>query len=324
MKPTSEQVFTTKFIPMDIPNSGIKICFSGDIHKAVTSHCKSAFQACIDEWKHDIKEEKKGGPALVVLMTGDESDTASTSERKGLAAASLHGQTYEKLDKGTLAELRELRDELSFLGPRLKGMIQGNHHWVFGCDIPSSNIVKGMSSTQWLCDQLGSHWLGFLSYVRLYCRDPHGFFSPFDVVLCHGKAGAKLIGTSINQIMDLKIIFPNADVYVMAHDHQLGAWKVQALEIPNGASCFSGPREGRDLSLANAAHLRVAHREQVFTRSGSCLRGYEPGVSSYPVGGLFRPTALGMSRVAAKMVRTRKTVDGKMRSTLTWDMKATV
>jgi hypothetical protein len=196
-------------------------------------------------------------------------------------------------------------------------MIQGNHHWSFAFPNKQAGIEVGTTSTQWLCRELGCHWLGFLTYSRFACEH-QGVHLPLDVVACHGKSGSKLVGTSLNQVVDLKLIFPRADAFVMGHDHQLGAWKTDSLEVPSGPGAVMG--EGTD----SPEHLRISHQTQVFMRSGSCLRGFDAGKPSYPVGGLFRPTAMGMARLHATIKRTRRIVDGRPRDERIWDLKTEV
>lgn len=323
MKPNSEQIFTTKYVPFQLSPKGMKLCFVGDIHSEVGGHCRSAFDACIAEWREDLKHEAKGGPRLGVIFMGDEADSLSASERKALEHAELHGQTQTKLNKMIISEMKDFRKKVAFLDDHLVGMIQGNHHWLFKHAVPEEGIEGGMTSTEWLCQQLGTHWLGFLTYLRLGCSNTTCRF-PFDIVACHGKAGAKLVGTSLNQIVDLKMVFPTADAYAMGHDHQLGAWKTNTLEIPKGSAAFEG-RDSKSRNLQNMAHLRVSHQEQAFLRTGSCLRGYDPGQPSYTVGGLFRPTALGMARLTAQIKRHLHTSDnGTEWRESAWDLTATI
>jgi hypothetical protein len=79
-----------------------------------------------------------------------------------------------------------------------------------------------------------------------------------------------------------------------------------------------------DITTGNMAHLRVAHQEQAFLRTGSFLRGYDPGVPSYPVGSLFRPTAIGMARVTAKIQKRSHQVGEETKIESMWKMETGV
>ena len=121
-----------------------------------------------------------------------------------------------------------------------------------------------------------------------------------DIVPCHGKAGGKLAGTTINQVEDLKRIFPVADIYVMGHDHQRGAWPKSILLADDRGN--------------------IKQKRQFLARSGSFKKGYVDGVSGYEVGRLLTPSDLGAIIFSVSVHRDQK--DGGDRYIL--DIKATI
>ena len=97
------------------------------------------------------------------------------------------------------------------------------------------------------------------------------------IVAHHGKAGGKLAGTTINQVADLRTVFTDADIYMMGHDHQRGAWPQSILHV----------------SPTGHGEPRLHARRQWLCRTGSYLRAYAPGMASYAASRLLRPADLG-------------------------------
>jgi len=247
----------------------------------------------IDRLKDTVQYGKslmKKMPVYFVLM-GDELDITSKAERAALGASKLHDSTYDMID----IHVRTIGLELLKLLEPLKGhtlaVVEGNHKWVFSQAYDKYDIRAGETNSQWLARQLKAQWAGFLSYLRI-CVDTASCAREVstkneeyhvDIVACHGKGGAKLLGTSVNQVNDLRTIFPTADVYMFGHDHQKLAVPVSCLQV----SAHS-PRFERDQPLI------VKERMQFLCRTGSFQRGYVPNESSFVVGGLFRPSVLGV------------------------------
>ena len=109
-------------------------------------------------------------------------------------------------------------------------------------------------------------------------------------VLCHGRAGGKTFGITINQVGDLKQLFPVADVFCMAHDHQRTAHPVSVL-VP------MRKKEGGYI---------IKQKRQFLCRSGSFVKAYQDGSDSYEVFRLYKPSDLGALKLTINIHRDYK------------------
>lgn len=228
MSKDNDAVFVCETTTIKIPTicSEWSLVPIGDIHYG-TSKCD------VDRFKdalHYCKNLRKKRVVKYVYM-GDELDIASASERKVLLNSDLHDATYEQIDHAVIARGEELLKLLAFtIGDNL-GMVEGNHKWVFQNDYPEHDVHKGETSTRWLARRLGTAWLGFLTYLRVSVvgeKSPGNDQYTYDIVACHGKGGGKLVGTSINQVDDIRKIFPVADAYCLPEQAELlttAGWK---------------------------------------------------------------------------------------------------
>lgn len=300
-----EAILTTKNIRIFCPDSTTPmLSFSafGDIHYGVRGHSRANFEATLGR----IRRRLAQSPNHYVFFTGDQTDKFSDSERKSLFAAALHAGSVESIDEWMVTGyLEPLAKKLEFLGDHNLGFVQGNHTYVFQTNSEQYGYSCGMSGEQWLAKRLQTHWLGWICYMRLSihrgagCGKTEPKSIPLDFVICHGKGGGKLAGSTINGVDDLRRIFPSAHCYFAGHDHQLGVVPVSMLEVPMGV----GSRTGEP-TFKSMAHLRIRTHDQLLCRCGSSLKAYEPGVASYVVRSLMRPACLGHIEVFAKLERT--------------------
>jgi hypothetical protein len=201
---------------------------------------------------------------------GDYADFASASEQKALLkTAGLHDQTIEDFGDMVRKRNRALSMEMSFMKPNVLGLIDGNHNWMFS---------NGTTATEDLADRLMTEYLGWLCHYTLSVK-PENSSKSINVYLvaCHGRAGGKTPGNTINQVGELRNIFPVADLYVFGHDHQRGAW-------PNSILVPSSGKDGI---------TTLKQKRQFLCRSGSFKKAYEHDKSGYEVGRLLRPADLG-------------------------------
>lgn len=240
----------------------------GDVHRDTPS-CD------IDRWNW-FRDKCKKFPQedTYYIGMGDFNDFASSKEQKSLSHADIHDQTRDKFDQIVQSDNRKFAEEIKFMRGRLIGLLDGNHNWTFR---------DGKTATEDLCERMNAPYLGWLAHVTLKvklfyntgkaktrsCTDVKLYIVP-----CHGKAGGKLMGTSINQVDDLTRIFPVADLYIMGHDHQ--RYAVPKVILIPGVS-------GAD----------IKQKRQFLARSGSFKKGYCEGVSGYEVGRLLRPSDMG-------------------------------
>lgn len=250
--------YKQKTIELDNFDDKINIFFFGDVHRDTPS-CDA------DRWRKFLKDAKETPDSYFFAM-GDLNDFASTKEKKIIDKSELHDTTKGKFDYVAEKDIRRICAEMSFMRGRMLGVLEGNHSWIF---------KNGKKSDENIAERMASEYCGWLCAYTLILKVGHKGCS-IHFVLCHGRAGGKRAGTSINQVEDLKVIFPAMDVYVQAHDHNRGAWPVSAL-IP-----IRGPKE-----------WHIKQKRQWLCRSGSFKKGYMPDTSGYEIGRLLRPSDLG-------------------------------
>jgi predicted phosphodiesterase len=244
----------------------------GDVHRD-TQSCE------VERW-HDWLKKARNTDAYYISM-GDTHDFASASEKKSLQKADLHETTLEKFDQIVTEMNRKFCGEIGFMRDKLLCMVDGNHNWL---------LANGKTSTDDLAERMNSISVGWLChYTWLFSFKDHGKGNNLAIrfVLCHGKAGGKTAGITITQVDDLKRVFPVADVYVMGHDHQRGAWPVSVL-VPSQST------------------NEIKQKRQLLCRSGSFKKAYVDGHASYEVGKLFKPSDLGALKLTISFNRSQK------------------
>lgn len=252
----------------------IQIVPFGDVHRKSTL-CDT------ERWKA-FNNRYKNAKNTYFIGLGDYDDFASSSERKAIKHSALHGQSIDKLDKLAMRDTIEFSKEIAHMKGRLLGLIEGNHRWDF---------QDGRTSTQVLCELMGCKYLGDLSFVVLSGKVHGGTRGNVEILASHGKGGGKLLGSTFNRIEDMGKIVPQADIFLMGHDHKKGAVSSTVIQ-------FDG--------------LVMKQKRQWYGRTGSFLRGYEVDQPSYVVDALYRPTDLGTIRFEVEFKRIRKDGDDKI------------
>jgi len=250
----------------------------------------------VDRWKGFLahtKQEIADGQQTYFIGIGDWNDFAAWGDRKKLRNASLHESTIIRLDEGALRDQQSIVDELAFTKDRWVGMIQGNHRWEYTL-LPD---MEGMSSEDYYAEQLNTRNLGDAAYIRLSVsfKTKPSMSRKIDIVTYHGKAGGKLAGTTINQVDDLKRVFPEADIYITGHDHRKVA-------VPTTTLWASSQKKG---------NMKLTQKRQWLMRSGSFLRGYVEGESSYIVRKMLAPTDLGVVKIKCGFKRDQRDGDDR-------------
>lgn len=273
----------TKVLPMNGIEDYYSINIFGDVHRFARS-CD------VDRWKYFLskgraKVEERPDRTLF-LGLGDYDDFASTREKTRMA--DLHETTIDSLDEMNEKRMRAMASEMKFMMGRTLGLIEGNHHWLY---------QDGTTSTMSLAKRLQAEYLGWLChYTLIFKFEDRNSTSAVHLVLCHGKAGGKTFGITLNQVGDLKQIFPAADIYIMGHDHQRGAWPVSVL-VPS------------QKKVGGSSIYSLKQKRQLLCRSGSFKKAYEPNGKGYEVSRLLRPADLGALELLVKFHRDYKEGD---------------
>jgi hypothetical protein len=254
----------------------ITIWFWGDVHRDTPS-CD------VERWKWFLSEAKRTmNENTYFYGLGDYNDFASASEQKHIHSGKLHRETILKLDDIVKRDNRRLASEIKFMRGKIIGLVEGNHTWEF---------FDGQTACMDLATRMGTNYLGWLNHhtINISFKDRAGSKKDVYIIGCHGKAGGKTMGNTINQVDDMRSIFPIADIYVMGHDHQRTARPASIL-LP--------------YSSKGESHLK--QKRQFLCRSGSFKKAYTPGVSSYEVSRLLKPSDLGALRMDISFHRDTK------------------
>jgi hypothetical protein len=269
-------------IILDDYDDYIDLWFWGDVHRDAKS-CDE------DRWKQFLKKADKGDKDKTYYIgLGDYMDFASDREQKKLLKEgyALHETTMDNIHELVEKQNRKFVGEISQMRGKLLGLVDGNHNWKF---------PNGVTGSEDLANRMGCDHLGWLCYFSLKFKfEGTTKRHNVDIIVCHGKGGGKRAGASINQVEDLKGIFPLADIYCMGHDHQLWVRPTDVLYKPSGFD---------DLK----------QKTQYLCRSGSFKKAYTPGAASYEVGGLFKPATLGALKLRISIERTRKDRKDRLR-----------
>ena len=137
---------------------------------------------------------------------------------------------------------------------------------------------------------------GFVCYSRVQVKNAcagasSGINSSVDIFAAHGKGGGTLLGSPWNSLERMGKIFHDADIYASGHDHSKG-----------------GPPDTRLYVEQNrkTGELELKEKVRCFVRTGSAMRGYEPGKKSYVSRGLYKPCSLGFPRVEVEWKRVKE------------------
>jgi hypothetical protein len=254
----------------------VNLHFWGDVHFEADACNK-------DKFIRFVQRTAKIPNSLFVGM-GDYHDFASAKEQAKLHNSELHDQTYELFDSWAQTHNRKFAEILSPMRGKLIGLLGGNHTW---------KLQNGYYADEDLAQRMDTKYLGWLSVIVLNFKTSRCTRS-LKIVACHGRGGGKLVGSSINGVDDLRKIFPSADVFVMGHDHQRGAWPAVSLDIET-----------------HSPNPFVKAHEQWLVRSGSFLKSYEDGRSQYTTKGLYRPSSLGAVSLSVTIDRHREQKQGR-------------
>lgn len=261
--------FRIPFISYDEP---IYLIPFGDVHRDAPGHA-------IERWREFLEWAKKK-PRCYFLGMGDYHDMNSTSERLILENDHLHESTKKTLQNMYQNECDRFAKEIGFMKGRLIGMIEGNH---FG------RLPHG-TTTQEMCRQLGTTYLGVMSVIRLtFEHKKRGISRSIDIVAHHGKGAARLLGGSLNRVQQMAEAV-EADVFLMGHDHKKVVGMSTKLKV---------------ISISTGEGIRLEHRKQIFVRTGSFLRGYVDGEASYVADMAGNPTDLGVVKIEFTPKRER-------------------
>lgn len=259
-----------------IPENEFTLWFFGDVHYGVQSFDE-------DRFKEFVKIATTECENPYFLAMGDYLDFASFSGNKKLNSGDLHETEEEWINSRIKRDCDDFMKMIEPMRGRLVGMIGGNHQF---------QMANGRNTDEYICEKMGTKYLGWLSVIDLgfgstkpnsnqqnHCR----------IFACHRARGGRLIGSSINGVVDMSNIVANADIYAAGDDHKRHATPKPILQI-------------RQSSMSECGfHLK--QMRQYFIRSGSFQKSYVKDTSGFAQSKLMYPVDLGAVRVDVKIKR---------------------
>jgi len=182
----------------------------GDVHYGNPSHASARFQEFLDECEADIKAYQD---RVRFIGMGDYFEVYSGSERAIVETHKLHDSTILRRDEVLQREADAFFELIKFMKGRTLGLLEGNHFANF------SNLV---TTTPYLCEKLECPYLAKETFIKLKW-DYSNKKKSLVIHATHGAGGASTPGGSINRV-DRMAKVAQADISLMGHDHQRGAW----------------------------------------------------------------------------------------------------
>lgn len=243
----------------------------GDVHFDSPAHADAEWQA--------FKDAVQTYHNPVFLGMGDYMDGYSTSERRIIYSKDLHESTTTREEVEARKRVEKFAKEIEFMRGKLLGIMGGNHYQQYG---------DGTTSDQYLARLLGADYLGACAAIRMTLSNGHKE-AALDIFAHHGRGGGTTAGGRMNAVEKLEKVC-DADIYLMGDNHARGALPL-------------GDRLRLDSFGPNGLHLTC--RKQWIGRTGSFLKSYEPGKSSYVTDAAMPPASLGWISFRLKLVRDR-------------------
>ena len=262
-----------------------------DIHYGSVDCETDRFDAAM-KWSLDKIHE---GDLVYIFGTGDYLELPSPSERAALVAAKggygLHDTTLETMDEIFLAKIDPFIKVLQPLAKRgaILGLGEGHHLY----DKFVTPGLIGLNSTQYICRELETDYLGMLFVLKLNFVVGRQKGPSFTIVAMHGYGSSRTAGAQVNKRLRMAEVVEGADLYVMGHDNNKMVYPKSPLVLNSNSS------DG------------VSYHKQYFMGAGSFQRGYRMGTpfGSYVEALALAPHLLGIN-IAELVVEER---NGKLR-----------
>ena len=177
------------------------------------------------------------------LGMGEYLDFTSTSQRDILGR--LRGSQQRQIDDLMRTSVDKLYKLMKASQGRWLGMLEGHHFHQF---------QDGTTSDQYLCQLLGTTFLGTSALMDIRLVDTRGDGCTVTVFAHHGSGGGgRKQGSHLHRLEDL-LSWIEADIYLMGHTHAKVSSPVDRLYRTPGGHLY--------------------HRTKILARTGGFLRGY--------------------------------------------------
>ena len=271
-----------KYIWYPSRTTEIKLVYFSDIHWFAKACSEKSVLAQVREIRDD--------PATFWIGGGDYGEFIGYQDSKRFDPDAVSERVKVKdlgrLGKATYESLRDV--VFNPIKHKCLGLLMGNHERAY------MNHTQQGDLHGWLCTELGVPNLGYSCLMDVICVNTKGtkvpclgpFVPPkcdtrgsttFRVFCHHGAGAAQTKGGKINRLVSFMRIV-EADIYIMGHVHdQMGA-RLTPL-------------------TANADCTKITNSTKIGVISGSYLKTYAQGVTSYGEQKGYEPTTLGAAHV---------------------------
>lgn len=273
----------------------INVFFHGDDHYNSPGFARAKWESD----NEDMRAACKRGPTYFV-KDGDTFEALSTSERYIFGNAGFHESNKERWEKEYAREIKQYVKEADFMVGRTLAVFGGNHYFQFW---------DGTTSDMALASALKAPYIGCSGYIILSLNIDGHHKHIVKIFVHHGLSSGRTAGSAFGALEKAAAYFHDADIIVMGHDHKAGAMQLPAL------ACEMG----------KGGHWRIKECQRIIGRSGSYLKAYEPGRSSYAVDAMMRPSTLGCLQVILTPRRKCTRTKGRTTNDERWvQLKAVV
>lgn len=254
-------IFRTYSLEIPMPKIGeqVTIAALGDIHWGVELFSSSTWK----RFRRWCKRQKH----LYLVWMGDYVDLASSTEREAISRAvrGIHDQNSIRLVELGLLDTLSFCKELDSLSKdaQFVGFIEGNHFSIVPDQARDDNlqiVPSAQTTTELMSKRFNVPYLGTEAIIN-FQFNCHGTVISRKWYLHHGAGSGTTPGGSLNRVAKMRESV-EADVYVMGHNHDKGAWSGQVLTM-------------------HSSTQEIVDKNTVFLRSGSFLESRRDGKSSY-------------------------------------------
>lgn len=248
----------------------------GDVHRNAPNHA-------YDKWREDLDKMRsvsKKEPTFFIF-TGDLQEYLSSSERRYYVGGGFHESTTSRFEENCKQDVEIFCKETEFMRGKVVAIYGGNHFFRF---------PDGTTSDMAIAANLKAPYIGCSGYTVLSIDTDNHHSHVVRIFAHHGTGGGKRVGSSFNSLEDASGYFCDADIVLMGHNHQLGVAPISSLRCDRGqGDCY-----------------RIKSVDRWLGRTGSYLKSYDIGKSSYAIDNMMRPSRIGCLQFIITPRRNKK------------------
>jgi len=257
-----------RIIPYKSRTDEITIWAIGDVHVGNIGFHREGFERTIRAVAAD--------PRSVVVLMGDLAECIVPSDKR-FDAGTVHPDFLSRLQDLPGAQYDYLERILTPIAPQIIGSLTGNHE-------ETIRLRYYQATTHDLCRRLRISYLGYSAAINFKFRRPKGsgHTTSFTLYAHHGRGGGRSSGGQLNTIEKVSEGI-SARVYIMGHVHGL-----------------SNSVRSRMYFNFKSKPPRIEDHMQLFGITGSYLKTYIKGVTTYSEKAMYQPNSLGCLKVIVR------------------------